>query len=153
MPRASARLRLSHYDNRLVVELDGHEILRHDYDADHADLYVLDEKRRYGYLRLTTAGEVLLGAEGPVTFEHVRVERDVVYYADERTEWSWSLANEPGRREFFVLGDNTHSSADSRRWGRFQEQNLIGRACMIFWPAWPLPGRPQGWSWRVQRIR
>ena len=35
---------------------------------------------------------------------------------------------------YFMLGDNTRFSADSRVWGPVPRQNLIGRPAMIFWP-------------------
>ncbi|HIG04157.1 MAG TPA: hypothetical protein EYQ08_00250 [Planctomycetes bacterium] len=40
---------------------------------------------------------------------------------------------------YFVLGDNSPSSLDSRWWGSFARSNLLGRGFSIFWPA--LPGR------------
>ena len=36
-------------------------------------------------------------------------------------------------RSFFVLGDNSSSSHDSRFWGFVPRQHLIGRAMCIFW--------------------
>ncbi len=35
---------------------------------------------------------------------------------------------------FYVLGDNSASSHDSRFWGFVPEDNIIGRAEFIFWP-------------------
>lgn len=36
--------------------------------------------------------------------------------------------------KFFVLGDNSASSHDSRYWGFVDETDLLGRAEFIFWP-------------------
>ncbi len=35
---------------------------------------------------------------------------------------------------YFVLGDNSGSSSDSRVWGFVPEENVIGRAEFIYWP-------------------
>jgi signal peptidase I len=35
---------------------------------------------------------------------------------------------------FFVLGDNSASSQDSRYWGFVPHKNILGRAMLIYWP-------------------
>ncbi len=39
-----------------------------------------------------------------------------------------------GPEEYFVLGDDTRNSADSRYWGAVPKKNIIGRATRIYWP-------------------
>jgi signal peptidase I len=39
-----------------------------------------------------------------------------------------------GPHEYFVLGDNTWNSRDSRYWGAVPARNIIGRATRIYWP-------------------
>jgi len=36
--------------------------------------------------------------------------------------------------QFFVLGDNSASSQDSRYWGFVPRSNLLGKAMVIYWP-------------------
>jgi len=37
-------------------------------------------------------------------------------------------------REFMVFGDNTLNSFDSRYWGPFSEENVIGKSFFVYWP-------------------
>jgi signal peptidase I len=35
---------------------------------------------------------------------------------------------------FFVMGDNTMNSLDSRYWGDFPQSKVLGKAFFIYWP-------------------
>ena len=39
-----------------------------------------------------------------------------------------------GDRQYFMLGDNSQSSLDSRFWGPVPRENLLGTAHSVFWP-------------------
>ena len=39
-----------------------------------------------------------------------------------------------GKDEYFVLGDNTENSLDSRYWGPVPKRNIIGKAVRVYWP-------------------
>lgn len=39
-----------------------------------------------------------------------------------------------GAYEYYALGDNTGNSKDSRYWGVVPERNLLGPACVVYWP-------------------
>jgi signal peptidase I len=39
-----------------------------------------------------------------------------------------------GKTEYAVFGDNTVNSLDSRYWGGFPQEDIMGRAWFVFWP-------------------
>lgn len=49
-----------------------------------------------------------------------------------------------GKNRYLVMGDNTMNSLDSRQWGDFPRENVIGRSAFVYWP---LNSR-FGWSHR-----
>ena len=113
------------------------------------------------------AAEVRLGAcGGPLSVGYLRIDRDV-YYLNERlrngepghaTEGNPFRLNED---EFFVCGDNSPKSFDSRLWLEkvdrpvVPRRNLVGKAFFVYWPAagerWhvPLPLLPDPTGWRL----
>jgi signal peptidase I len=51
---------------------------------------------------------------------------------------------------YFVLGDNTVNSLDSRAWGDFTRTNIIGKSAFVYWPFLGQGDRTSrfGWSHR-----
>jgi signal peptidase I len=39
-----------------------------------------------------------------------------------------------GPQSYFVMGDNTMNSSDSRYWGDFQQKQVIGKSFFVYWP-------------------
>lgn len=98
--------------------------------------------------------------DGDITLTHVAVARDVYYYLDPRQAASWMPRGGWGGEEtpielrageYFMLGDNTAASKDSRLWdevgdhllargerhqlGTVPEDQVIGKAFFVYWPA------------------
>lgn len=50
---------------------------------------------------------------------------------------------------YMVMGDNTENSLDSRAWGDFSQENVIGKYCFVYWPIGSKFGPSRfGWSQR-----
>ena len=128
----SHRVRLSHYDERLVASVDGSEIFREDYHPALANPWpaMRPEQMRSG---------VSIGVEAAtVRIDNIRIERDIYYLlyvqpgSMHQVDGAWVRVLNEG--EYWMMGDNSPASRDSRDWGPLKESDLIGRALVIWWP-------------------
>lgn len=153
-------------DYRVCLRIDGREVVSTS-DSEYApDLAALR-----GALRgedASAAARVSIAARGlPLTIQHLAVHRDV-FYRSIRTEEgapglmnpyaaanvpAWGTVNNPillREGEYFVCGDNSPASKDSRLWweagdfvqrrgddyqrGTVPADQLIGQAFFVYWP-------------------
>lgn len=85
-------------------------------------------------------GERVEIRDGAVFVNGSKVEEpDVIpsiYYYN-RNDWEYGKEEQVftvPEGTFFVLGDNSGHSSDSRNWGFVPKKNLIGRVILIWWP-------------------
>lgn len=102
-------------------------------DPERGDIVVfrfpLDPSRRYIKRVVALPGDRVVVGDGLVQVNGITINEPYIandpLYAGE-----WELG--PG--EYFVLGDNRNNSLDSKNWGPLPEENIIGKAIVIYWP-------------------
>ena len=116
------RIEFSNVDKRVSLKLNGSEIFSHTYDD---DLLPYNNYTKHSKLRIG-------GVNIEAVFKNISIFRDV-YYTN-AGEWGTLRPAEIGEKKYFVLGDNSRNSNDSRFWKFVPESSLVGKAFMIFWP-------------------
>ena len=122
--RKTATVTVSLFDRQVLVCLNGKPCLE-------PLLYAADHRRR----RLTSR-PVQLGAAGvDLSVSHLRLFRDVYYTANQVT--SQGEFAPLGPNEFFVLGDNSPVSVDSRAWESpaIPRELLVGKPFLVHLPS------------------
>ena len=154
VPGVARRVSLAHVDQAVVLEVDGRAFISKPYDTSWA--------ARAGGPG-TNSVRIGIEASEAMLMD-VKIERDLHYlakgsprvmefYSGARRRWEAEpvrqgagVAASPGdgdavrtrlelgQTEFLMLGDNSPSSDDGRRWGYVAKSDLIGRAFVLFWP-------------------
>jgi signal peptidase I len=124
------RLRVSRIDGVLRGEVDGEVVLERmlDWSLARAEDY-----------EASTCGAKIRVTGGSAALRAVRIDRDV-HYTREGNLSGDGVVVPAGH--YYMLGDNSSNSQDSRRYKAFPEEAIIGRPHVVFWP----PSR-----WRLVR--
>lgn len=86
----------------------------------------LEPDRTYGY-RAAFGGE-----GGRFAFRSIRVARDLVYTSQGSVGVSSEI--QLGPDQYFLLGDHSSRSKDSRDWGPIDASQIVGRPVSVVWP-------------------
>ena len=149
-------LALANADRRVIVTVDGAAVL-----TSPATYTVSAAEARAQASRAPRAPVLRIGAVDVLaTVARVRIDRDIYYRSDLQTADGRYGHGTQGRAyqlrdaEYFVLGDNSPNSADSRAWmqvgphlratdfhlGAVPADQMIGRAFFVYWPGFlPMP--------------
>ena len=76
-------------------------------------------------------------SECDIALSWITLERDVYYRQTDRLPGCAGCRGSPvelRRNQFYVLGDNSSSSSDSRYWGIVPGNLILGPLRFIFWP-------------------
>jgi len=164
-------LSFENVDYRLSVRVRDEEVLASSDDPESSAYYAPNvsflRKQSTGRWRQNPPQTVtprLFGTGGSFEVSHLIVDRDVYYYRNAQAAglpgapWApdegWASEVTPillRGHEFFMLGDNTAASKDSRLWDQFgphladrgedfqlgtvPRDQLIGKAFFVYWPA------------------
>ncbi len=102
--------------------------------------YPLDPKKDFVKRLIAFGGEEVEIRDGSVLVNGKRLEEPpqiVSHYYYNRNDWAYAKERQKfvvPKEAFFVLGDNSAQSSDSRNWGFVPRKHLIGRAFLIWWP-------------------
>lgn len=161
-PGRPVRLEFAHVDYRAYLALDGAEVIATRKDQYDARLAKIRSEPRWSPVALELRAQSL-----KFTLRGLRVDRDVHYTyrpgLTQRADVGHPFQLRAG--EFFVLGDNSARSHDSREWtrvgnwlqraadlgeyqiGTVRSDQIVGQAFFVYLPG-VLPVGASGW-WRV----
>ena len=123
-PGTTHHIEISNVDDTVTFKFDDKVIHTSDYTENHPYLFA--------------EPEIKISAKGVRTrIENITIKRDIYYTGDapdgRYADGPHNAIHIP-EDSYFMLGDNSALSADSRVWGCVPRENLIGRAFLIFHP-------------------
>lgn len=118
------KIGFSNVDRVVSLSIDNNKVFVFDYDDGE-----LPEPRPFDTCKIRFGGTRIHG-----TFENIRIFHDIYYTSLSAGTWGTTKAIQLGERDYFMLGDNSRNSNDSRVWKFVPEENLVGKAFFVFWP-------------------
>ncbi|MBI4357867.1 MAG: signal peptidase I [Candidatus Omnitrophica bacterium] len=102
--------------------------------------YPVEPKKDFVKRLVAFGGEEIEIRDGSVFVNGERLDnlpQIASHYYYNRSDWAYAQEGQKIKvppSTFFVLGDNSAQSSDSRNWGFVPKAYLIGRAFLIWWP-------------------
>ena len=117
-------LQFCNADAAMWAAIDGRELMRHEYDLPPATV--------------PNSSGLWIGSSGAeLAVSDLHIYRDVYYtsrvFGVGRT-YGVEAPAQLDKDSYFVLGDNSEYSSDSRYWGFVPRANLIGKGFLVWWP-------------------
>lgn len=166
-PGRPAAISFEVLDYRLALHVDGREVLSTSRDRGSSSYYGPNVRELLRRRTPPVNSPQIHGMGGSFELTHLIVDRDVHYTTDLRGSslrtlppGGWGCETNPillRDGEYFMLGDNTSASYDSRLWevvddrfmrrganfqiGTVPQDQLIGQAFFVYWPS----GRRMDW--------
>ena len=100
-------------------------------------VYPEDKKKDFIKRLIGLPGEIIEIKGGSIYVNDKQVEEPIfkqIYYYNRGDFGAEGQKIVVPKDSYFVLGDNSASSKDSRYWGFVPKENLLGQALVIYWP-------------------
>lgn len=120
----SHTIEFSNVDRVVSLSIDNTKVFVFDYDEGGTSFQnSFDTSRiRFGGTRVNA------------TFENIEIFHDIYYTHLAGGTWGTTQPVQLGEKDYFMLGDNSRNSNDSRVWKFVPEKNIVGKAFFVFWP-------------------
>jgi signal peptidase I len=102
--------------------------------------YPKDRKRDFIKRLIGVGGDVVeikkhdIYINGQMVTDHKVIRENRYYNVSEWEYGAQGLQIHVPQDSYFVLGDNSKSSSDSRNWGFVDKDDMIGEAFLVYWP-------------------
>ncbi|MCF6150146.1 MAG: hypothetical protein E3K37_15980 [Candidatus Kuenenia sp.] len=118
------KIEFSNVDHIVSLTVDDTEVFSFDYDDG-----AVPAPRSFDASRVRFGGKNV-----KVKYENIQIYHDVYYTNLSSDTFGTSRPIQLKEKDYFVLGDNSRNSNDSRVWKFVPEKNVVGKAFFIFWP-------------------